>query len=153
MRAMLPILLLAFVAACGGEPPPLEPSQTAEGRKCSQAHASWLDSLEDEFHKAGQNMPEGMPTKEAYIEKCYGMQFTEEQAKCLDPKRRSLMPEDCKASLEPVKDKVEQLDKMFTDAIEASQNKDEDKPEGEAAEGEEAPAEGEAAPAEGEATE
>ncbi len=149
MRALLPVALLAFVTACGGEPEPVEPSQTAEGRKCSQAHASWLDSLEDEFHKAGLHMPEGMPTKEAYIEKCYQMQFTEEQAKCLDPKRRSLMPEDCKEAIEPVKDKVEELDKLFTNAIEASQKKAEDKPEGEAAEGE--AAEGEAA--EGEAAE
>jgi len=109
------ITLIITLAGCGSGEPEIDPAVAQMTKLCERAHSSTVDSLKDLYTQAGKDLPE-LPTKEAYAEKCVSLAFTEEQAKCLDPKWSGGDVEGCKETMKPVEEKVKDLNKLFQDA-------------------------------------
>jgi hypothetical protein len=111
----IPTVLCAVLMACGGEPE-VDVEKVKMERLCGQTYSSTMDSLKDMYTQAGKTMPE-MPTKEAYTEKCVALGFTEEQVKCMDPKRSVADPEGCKETLDAVAEKKKELGDLIAAAL------------------------------------
>jgi hypothetical protein len=96
---------LAALVACSTPPP--DPGASPEGRLCGRAYGSTIDSLEDMYTQAGQDLPEVLSKKD-YVKMCVEMGFTEAQLKCMDPKLAA-GNDACKEAMESVKDKTAKL--------------------------------------------
>ena len=110
------ILLIITLAGCGASEPDVDPAKAKMGKLCERAYSSTIDSLKDVYTQAGKDMPE-MPAKDVYADKCVSLGFTEDQAKCLDPKWSGGDVEGCKTTMTPVKDKAAELSKLLADAM------------------------------------
>jgi len=125
----IPTVLCVALFACSGEPE-IDVAKVKMEKLCGQTYSSTVDTLKDVFTQAGKTLPE-MPTKEAYTEKCVALGFTEEQVKCMDPKRSVADPEGCKETLSSVADKKKELGDLIGDAIKAGAEAEKGKTKGE----------------------
>jgi hypothetical protein len=112
---ILSILIITLVG-CGGGEEQIDPVQAKMTKLCERAYSSTLDSLKDLYTQAGKDMPE-MPAKDTYAAKCVSLGFSEEQAKCLDPKWSKGDPQGCKETMKPVEKKAIELGKLIKDAM------------------------------------
>lgn len=149
MRVLAAALISFAMMGCGGgatAPAPAEDGASAprvpmspESKLCSRAYSQTVSALSDIVKKAGVDMP-SLPDKNAYVAACVDAQFSEEQAKCLDPKWYAVDAESCAEALEPKKAEKDKLDKMFAEAMKASEKKP-DEPKDAKAKGTDAPTE------------
>ena len=148
MRVLAAALILCAMMGCDGatavpsgdgaaEAPRV--ASTPESKLCGRAYSQTVSALGDIAKKAGVDLPK-LPDKNKYIGICVDANFTEDQAKCLDPKWFQVDAEACQAALEPKKADKVKLDKLFADAFKESAKKP-DPAKAKAPEGTDAPKE------------
>ncbi len=120
---------IILLAGCGSAEVEMDPAQAKMTKLCERAYSSTMDSLKDLYTQAGKDMPE-MPTKDEYSAKCVTLGFTEDQAKCLDPKWSGGDPEGCKETMKPVEKKALELGELFKKAMKGGEEPEKGKEEG-----------------------